>query len=351
MQARSLFKRIARVAFIILPFLILFVFQRMPWLIPDRQQQALLDVGEPVSAVAANTDHSLIAVAHGAGTISLWQPNTNKPLVQWNIRTTSIDTLAFLADGTTLIIGTYEGRIIVWDTIQQARRLDVITSFRLNHLSIKSMSNVAICSHQSLAAIGGWDGKLVAFDPRSGQTVNDIKYVWSETAPILAVACNNANTTLAFGITTGEVVLWNVATQKVEQLLKATTDVASTMIFSADDQVLAVAYRSGEVTYWSLPTSTQLEQGFRRQLGVVQFDPTARLIAYGGYQGFSVVLPIFDIPRDPRVYIAEASTGTICKTLHGHRDLITSVVWSADGHSLLSGSRDGTVRLWGVSGC
>jgi hypothetical protein len=32
----------------------------MPWLIPEWGQQAFLDVGEPISAVAATADHSLV---------------------------------------------------------------------------------------------------------------------------------------------------------------------------------------------------------------------------------------------------------------------------------------------------
>ncbi|MFN7211089.1 MAG: WD40 repeat domain-containing protein [Aggregatilineales bacterium] len=36
------------------------------------------------------------------------------------------------------------------------------------------------------------------------------------------------------------------------------------------------------------------------------------------------------------------------QTLTGHTNYVTSVAWSPDGRSLVSGSGDGTVRIWGV---
>jgi WD40 repeat protein len=42
----------------------------------------------------------------------------------------------------------------------------------------------------------------------------------------------------------------------------------------------------------------------------------------------------------------DAETGLELATLQGHTNLLTSVAISPDGKSLLTGSRDGTARMW-----
>jgi WD40 repeat protein len=48
------------------------------------------------------------------------------------------------------------------------------------------------------------------------------------------------------------------------------------------------------------------------------------------------------------IYVMNAD-GSLLRTLEGHTDGVTSVVFSPDGVTLSSGSEDGTVRLWGVA--
>jgi WD40 repeat protein len=42
------------------------------------------------------------------------------------------------------------------------------------------------------------------------------------------------------------------------------------------------------------------------------------------------------------------ATGQVLGTLSGHTDVVASVAFAPDGKTLVSGSWDGTVRLWGV---
>jgi WD40 repeat protein len=48
------------------------------------------------------------------------------------------------------------------------------------------------------------------------------------------------------------------------------------------------------------------------------------------------------------VRLGLASPEAILQTLSGHTDTVTSVVFSSDGQTLVSGSWDDTVRLWAV---
>ncbi len=39
-------------------------------------------------------------------------------------------------------------------------------------------------------------------------------------------------------------------------------------------------------------------------------------------------------------------SGELVRTLEGHTDMVNSVSFSPDGQSIVSGSRDNTIRVW-----
>src|SRR5690606_17817013 len=52
---------------------------------------------------------------------------------------------------------------------------------------------------------------------------------------------------------------------------------------------------------------------------------------------------------DQMIILWDAGSGTIVRELEGHTNAVSSVEFSADGTTLLSSSRDGTLRLWDVA--
>src|SRR5262249_46637055 len=53
--------------------------------------------------------------------------------------------------------------------------------------------------------------------------------------------------------------------------------------------------------------------------------------------------------EDNNIRLWDVATGKEATADVGHRNRIYTLLWSADGKTLLSGSRDGTVRLWDVA--
>lgn len=127
---------------------------------------------------------------------------------------------------------------------------------------------------------------------------------------------------------------------------------ASALAYSSDGRLLAVTRRGRSATathpavighIWlydtaSLTVVSEWSMETMLPISAVAFSPSAHLLA--GAHGHDVVL--WDV-TDPRAPVKR-------DTLTGHGDNVKAVSFSPNGRHLASGSRDGTMRLWDVSG-
>jgi WD40 repeat protein len=53
--------------------------------------------------------------------------------------------------------------------------------------------------------------------------------------------------------------------------------------------------------------------------------------------------------RDRTIKLWNSATGEEILTLAGHKNTVTSVTFSSDGKTLVSGSEDNTIKIWQLS--
>lgn len=146
-----------------------------------------------------------------------------------------------------------------------------------------------------------------------------------------------------FVMTLSEAVrLWETATGK--ELLRFCAEGAARAAFSPDGRQVVTGDGSSQIALWDVPTGKELRR-FKVELdGVsVAFSPDGRMILVGG---------LGDVADDPDTTLAvlcDAANGQHVRRFKGPIEMVLSVAFSPDGQQALTGSENGTARLWDVS--
>ncbi|MDY6900264.1 MAG: WD40 repeat domain-containing protein, partial [Cyanobacteriota bacterium] len=91
---------------------------------------------------------------------------------------------------------------------------------------------------------------------------------------------------------------------------------------------------NGTIKIWDAKTFKPIQtlKGHQDQINSVVFSPDGKTIASAS--------------RDNTVKIWDANTGKTIQTLKGHQNSVVEVVFSPDGKTIASASRDDTVKIW-----
>ena len=343
--------------------------------------------GGGIQVAALSSDGHLLVSGSAAGVIQVWSlPRTLLPAPA------SVNSVALSRHGYVMAAGTSNGTIQLWDVANYARPTPLGQPLIAD---IGTVWSVAFSPDGLLMASSGDNGKIqfwnvsnpalprriggpidagtgqvwsVAFSP-SGHTLasadaDGTVLLWDiadpahpHTAGPLSINLTNPNSIsfssdgriLSFGgwaeqsnRQAGTVELWDVVDISHPKLIKdlsTGTDLARAATFSPDMRILVSGNYDGSVGYWIkgyTPT-----QPLAPQIGgiyAVSFSPDDRELAIGGATG----LELWNVSRHDHPQLAGQS-------LTGYNSWITSLTFSADGSSLISGSEDDTVRLWDLN--
>ena len=237
------------------------------------------------------------------------------------------------------------------------------------------------------------DGRLFAVASSIGVWLYDagtgaeVKLLTGHTRPVTAVAFSPDGSMLASGSSGDETIrFWNVYTGEQLRVLKpGRFDLAGPyiyfLVFSPDGSTLAHGDFDYIVRFWDVRTGKEVGFVFG-QLNTVVFSPDGSTLVttevyspeaiwvwkvgqkkivgqknrsetlQGHTQGITSMAfspdgaTLVSGSWDRTIRFWNARTGLHLRTLEGHAAPVTSVAFSADGLRLASGSSDGTVRLW-----
>ncbi len=131
--------------------------------------------------------------------------------------------------------------------------------------------------------------------------------------------------------------MWENGSWKQLPTLRGHTRPINKIAFSRDGAHLASAGSDGLVKVWNPRTGELIRTMNVDPEGVaaLAFSPDGRLLATAG--------------KDPSIRLWNIGTAEITKELPGHTDFVTQLAFSPDGKWIASGGWDGTVRVWSVA--
>jgi WD40 repeat protein len=293
--------------------------------------------GNGLTGVAFNNDGSLLATAGADGVIRIWKVSNFQQVLELRGHTSDIWDVAFSPDGKQIASAGRDGTVRVWNASsgEQVKQLDGQTE-GVRRLAY-SPDGRLLASVGSNQVLNVWNAKT--YEPMSYSPISVplplYVVIFSPDSSLIA-AGGGAQTTS--GTSEGPVYIWKA--KDGEEVLDKTlhTNIVYDLAFSPDGATLhSVALDGTEGTIDVASGEGSTETLYPSQ-GI-----TGLAIEEDGTELFSLT--------DGTVHMRppDATSTDQDVVLTGHTDVIWAMRLSPDGKSLVTGSRDGSARLWDLT--
>ena len=262
------------------------------------------------------------------------------------------------SDGKTILIVPSVQKLLCFSAIM--RRSDIPYSFMPTQvLDSNTLQPIFSLdgSHKIEGAHLSGDGKSVlTFSEPSKFTLREIptnRILKEITLPVpisLFLGWNSENKIIFTLDTNEKLALWNITTQ--EQLLEFKTPLPTRLlppVLIFNGKTIFKGCQNEEAFLWDAQTGKQLLHFTDTQIiqvapGIsINFPLTINLITSAQ---FSPDDKMILIGSKEHAYLCDTQTGKVLHKLKGHTKRVYSVAFSPDGARALTGSEDGTIRLW-----
>jgi RNA polymerase sigma factor (sigma-70 family) len=242
-----------------------------------------------VRGVAFAPDGKTLATAEHDHIARLRDSESGKVLVQYVGHASGIDTVSFSPDGKTLATSSWDATVKLWDTAS-GQNLRTLSGQR------GQVFAVAFGGSEGTLASGGADGMARIWEASTGNLLHTLK---DHRSVVHWLAYAPDGKTLATASWDRTVKLWETETGKLLATLRGHRDPVLALAFAHDGQTLASCASKwgpgtspdgpspGEVIIWDLKTQkprTRLRDFAERLFGVA-FSPDDRLLAVAGWDG------------------------------------------------------------------
>jgi WD40 repeat protein len=258
----------------------------------------------------------------------VWNLKTKERVALWE-QTAGVRATAFSDDGTRLVAGLRDGRLLLWNTAG----LQPMPVFVRHPASVERMIFLA---KSKRCVSSSSDGTLKVWDADSGRELGSIKVPRNATV----LTSNRAGTEFAAFMLDGTVKWWDAETRRELASFSLNSGALDTQWADFDPHQRRIAVRSA-----TRPNARIVDARSGKQLvevaglsGIsrsVRFSPDGNRIVAGSDLG--------------EIGLWSAATGEFLGSFTGHAAPVTVFEFSHDGARLYSGDLQGTAKIWDLT--
>ena len=207
----------------------------------NRQGRVLrLGIAGAVAVVA------LLALVFG---LSGGSGNLGQRMLTLSGHTGVVTSVAFSPSGQTLVSGSFDKSIKLWDSGQRAGQL-----LRTLTGNSDAVLSVAFTPNGKRVISGSFDRAIVVWDADTGQTIRTLRadqtYSWEVPPAVWSIAISPDGARVVSGSANSTIKIWNNDTGGLLRILRGHSDVVTAVAFYPNGKAIVSASKDGTVQVW-----------------------------------------------------------------------------------------------------